>query len=68
MGEQEPVRSGARALLTAVIVLVVVAPVVARVSATRGQTGAEVEGAWTPHVRAVDRAVAQDYATGAVQG
>jgi hypothetical protein len=41
--------------------------VVARVSATRGQVGAEVEGTWTPYLRAVDRAVGQDYATGAVQ-
>lgn len=45
MEEQEPIGSRARALLTAVVILAVITPVVARVSATRGQTGAEVEGA-----------------------
>jgi hypothetical protein len=67
MEEREPRGSRTPAVLTAVVILAVITPVVARVSATRGQTGAEVEGPWTPHVRAVDRAVAQDSATGAVQ-
>jgi hypothetical protein len=48
---------GARLLLTGVVVATAIAPVVARVSATRGQAEAEVEEPWTPHVRAMDEAL-----------
>ncbi len=56
-----------RILLTGAVVLAVIAPVVARVSATRGQPGAELEGPWTRHVLAMDRAVAGQDVTAAVR-
>jgi hypothetical protein len=48
---------GARLLLTGVVVATAIAPIVARLSATRGQPEAEVDGPWTPHVRALDEAL-----------
>jgi hypothetical protein len=66
MTDPRPLNVGARLLLTGVVVATVMAPVVARVSATRGQPEAEVEGPWTPHMRALDDALETHDLIGAV--
>ena len=56
-----------RILLTAGVIIAVIAPVVVRVSATRGHAGSELEGPWTRHIRALDQALAAQDTAGAVR-
>jgi hypothetical protein len=58
---------GARILLTITVILVVIAPVIARVAVTRGQAEAELGGPWTTHIRQIDRALGEKDLTGAVR-
>jgi hypothetical protein len=65
MAEEEKKDLGMRILLTLTLVFVVIAPVVARVAVTRGQTAGEVERPWAAHLELVDQALAKRNMTAA---
>jgi hypothetical protein len=66
MAEEETKDLATRILLTVTVIFVVIAPVVARVAVTRGQTAVEVERPWVTHLELVDRALAERNMSAAV--